>query len=169
MKLFKKILKWFIILFLVIVFGGCISLFLAFNIMGYEVIQITGDDMEPDLYSGDVIVIKPVDISDVDIGDIITFQIGYNKITHKVVSKGNGTVSTQGSNLDTIDALSVMNDNIRGKVLTKLENGAHFIMFITNPGNMVIVICIVLGLLSIPLIMKVEEKENKDNKKGNNR
>lgn len=154
---------------LVIILGGCLSLFLAFNILGYEAIQITGDDMEPDLYSGDVIIIKPVDISDVNVDDIIIFQIGHNKVTHKVVSKGNGTVSTQGSNLDTIDALFVTNENIRGKMLTKLENGAHFIMFITNPGNMVIVICVVLGLLFMHLIMKVEEREDKNNKKGNKR
>lgn len=169
MKLFRRVLKGLMLLILVIIFGGCISLFLAFNVMGYEAIQITGDDMEPDLYSGDVIIVKPVDISDVNVGDIVTFQIGYNKVTHKVVAKSKDTLSTQGSNLDTIDSLSVTSDNIRGKMLTKLENGAHFILFITNPVNMIIVICVVLGVLSIYLIMKVEKIEDKGNRKSNKR
>ena len=80
-------LKGFLILILVLFLGICISIFLAFNISGYEAIQINSDDMEPDLYNGDVVVMKSATVEDISIGDIVMFQVGYNKITHKVVRK----------------------------------------------------------------------------------
>lgn len=160
MKTFKKMLKGFLILILALFLGVCVSIFLAFNIAGYEVLQITSDDMEPDLYNGDVIVLKSVTVDDVDINDIIMFQVGYNKITHKVVAKENGVLSTKGSNLENIDVISVDNTNLRGKMLTKLTGGKHFILFVTNTYNMLIVVCITLCLLAIPIIMHFSSKDN---------
>lgn len=164
MKAFRKILKGFLILILTLIFGTCTSIFLAFNIVGYEALQINSDDMEPDLYAGDVIIIKPATVEDVEIGDIVTFQIGYNKVTHKVVAKENGVLSTQGSNLNNMDTLGVDDSNIKGVMLTKMQGGKHFILFVTNPGNMIIVVCITLGLLLIPLIMKVDSDDKVENK-----
>ena len=165
MKAFKRILRGFLILILTLIFGTCISISLAFNIVGYEALQINSDDMEPDLYAGDVIIIKPATVDDIEIGDIVTFQIGHNKVTHKVVAKENGVLSTQGSNLDNIDTLGVDNSNIKGVMLTKMQGGKHFILFITNPGNMTIVVCITLALIMIPFIMRVDSDDKEDNKK----
>ena len=169
MKTFRKIVKGFFILLLTLILGTCVSLFLAFNIVGYEALQISSDDMEPDLYAGDVIIIKPANINDIDIGDIVTFQIGHNKITHKVVAKENDILSTQGSNLANIDTIGVDDKTLKGIMLTKIEGGKHFILFVTNPSNMIIVLCITLGLIMIPFIMKSDSKEeDKDNNKNKN-
>ena len=153
-------LKGFLILILVLFLGICISIFLAFNISGYEAIQINSDDMEPDLYNGDVVVMKSATVEDISIGDIVMFQVGYNKITHKVVAKENGVLATKGSNLENIDVISVDNTNIRGKMLTKLTGGKHFILFVTNTYNMIIIVCIALCLLAIPVIMHFSSKDN---------
>ena len=160
MKTFRKMLKGFLILILTLFLGICVSIFLAFNIGGYEVIQINSADMEPDLYNGDVVVMKSATIDDINIGDIVMFQIGYNKITHKVVAKENGVLVTKGSNLENIDVISVDNTNLRGKMLTKLTGGKHFILFVTSTYNMIIVVCVALCLLAIPVIMHISSKDN---------
>lgn len=159
MSVFKRILRTILLSVMALFFSLCMIIFIAFNTGEYEALQINGDDMKPDLNNEDIVIIRHTNLGDINIGDIVTFQIGNNKITHKVIAKQDGVLSTQGTNLDNIDTLRVDNDNIRGKVITKLEGGGHFILFVTNPFNMVVVLCIILCLMVLPFIMKIKTQD----------
>ena len=159
MKTFYKVLKVSFMTVLVVILLLLLLLFVAFNMGGYEAIQITGDDMSPEIVNGDVIIIRPTSVNDVEVGDIITFRDGFTRITHQVVAKSDGKLTTKATNKDSIDVIKVTGVNLQGKMLTKLNDGKGFILFITNPVNMIILLLIVLVLIAIPVIMRFSKSE----------
>lgn len=53
--------------------------------LGWETHPVLSGSMEPALPVGSVIVTRPVRLQDVRSGDIITFQVGSARVTHRVV------------------------------------------------------------------------------------
>lgn len=160
MKTFKRILKVAFMTIMCIILGLVLMLFFAFNLGGYEAIQINGDEMSPELKSGEVIILKPTSINDVEVGDIITYRLGYARVTHQVVGKSEDKLTTKAVNSDNIDVVKVTSENLQGKMLTKLSDGKDFVLFITNPVNMVVILLIVMVIIAVPIIMKFSKLDN---------
>lgn len=95
----KKVFEWLGIGVLVIV-----SLLAAFMFIGprfgWEAYPVLSGSMEPALRVGGEIVTKPVKLEDIKIGDIITFQSGEQKVTHRAIDiieqKGKPWLQTKG-------------------------------------------------------------------------
>jgi len=79
----KKIVGWLGIAILVIVIGLVGFMFLGPR-FGWETHPVMSGSMEPALKVGGLIVTKPEKIENIAAGDIITFQIGKQKVTHRV-------------------------------------------------------------------------------------
>ena len=139
-----KILQKLLSLFLLILTGLCFSIYLAFNMMSYEMITISGNDMEPDLYNDDLIIIQPADIKTIDVDDIIVFKTGANKTTHKVVGVSHEIIVTQGSNSDTIDMIGVQENNLQGRMIAKIENGKLLLLLAVRPEIIIFLLIIIV-------------------------
>jgi len=66
--------------------GALVSL-LATQVFGFQVIQVSSGSMGPVLRPGDLFVTRPVDIADVQIGDVVLFEQGRDTpilVAHRV-------------------------------------------------------------------------------------
>lgn len=91
---------------------------------GVPLTVLTGS-MRPQLPPGTLVVVRPVPIEDIAVGDVITFQIESGQpavATHRVIARGVDSASgevrftTQGDANNTPDPHRVQEAQIRGKV-----------------------------------------------------
>lgn len=114
--------------------------------MGYASLIVVSGSMTPEIYKGDVVIVKKVD--EYDIGDVVTYTVADKKdpVTHKIIDYGKeeGTFITKGVYNDTADA-PVSRDQIAGKVVYKIPKlGIVYDWFIKGGGIIYIVSAIVV-------------------------
>ena len=87
------------------------------------IITVTDDSMYPTLVPGDKLLVNPVDISEIKVGDIISFDTHFeeaNIITHRAVEvlENNGVVEihTQGDHDDHPDTWIIRQESLIGLV-----------------------------------------------------
>lgn len=91
---------------------------------GSTPMTVLTSSMEPTYPPGTLIIVKPTEVDDLNIGDPITYQIESGRdavVTHRIVavtstSDGTRTFTTQGDNNDFADAEQVEPVQIRGTV-----------------------------------------------------
>lgn len=114
----------------------------------FGVYVIVTESMVPTINVSDAIVVKRVDDSSLEIGDIITFSssdVHYNglTVTHRVVGKqvtsnGEYIYRTKGDNNYFEDTALVNMDSIYGKVLLKIPKLGHLKDFVSSPGGFIV-------------------------------
>lgn len=93
-------------------------------VTGSQALTVLTSSMEPKFPPGTLVVIKPIDVKDINLGDVITYQIESGKpavVTHRVTgitTAGNGDLefTTKGDNNDVADPKIVMPVQIQGKL-----------------------------------------------------
>lgn len=93
-------------------------------VVGGQALTVLTNSMAPGLPPGTLIVIRPVNIDDVLVGDVITYQIESGKpdvVTHRVVERtvnleGETTLVTMGDNNDLADD-PIQEVQVRGKLM----------------------------------------------------
>ena len=147
---------WFIIAVLAVVMiaflvsrinGGTPSLF------GYTFHRISSGSMEPELKVEDVILDKEVkDLSEISVGDIITFQGGKefenHLVTHRVVKapyteNGELYLQTKGDANEAADS-PIPADTVRSKYVTKINFLAGLYSFFLSPWGLITFIAVLL-------------------------
>ena len=105
--------------------GIVLAIWFAIGIFPIKPIAIATGSMEPELYVGDVAVIKKCNTNDVEEGDIIEYQMeGYtviHRIKNKTQKNGQFTFITKGDNNNTEDSESVLEEQLIGKVIFKVR------------------------------------------------
>jgi len=103
---------------------GTITIVLPALVGGMPLTVLTGS-MRPHLPPGTLVVIKPVPVEEISVGDVITFQIESGKpavATHRVIERsvdsasGEVRFTTQGDANNTPDPEPVQPVQVRGKV-----------------------------------------------------
>lgn len=117
------------------------------SFFGYQMFEITGDSMKPDIPEGSLVFVKEIETDEIFEDDIITYYTDSTKgniSTHRVVEvdEENEQFITQGDASDTADANPVDADRVLGKVSFTLKNGAAVANFVNSIAGK-----IVLGLL----------------------
>ena len=148
------------ILLLVIMLGMCAVVLMAGQgnvpyIFGYRVMQVISDSMRPTISAETCIVIEKVDdISEIKIGDVITFISEDPRIegyynTHRVydiitdAETGETLLQTKGDAHETPDAQLVSFDQVAGRYVGELPFGKYLyrgIIFLTDRVNYFIVV-----------------------------
>ena len=128
---------------------------------------VVTESMVPTINVNDAIVIKRVDATNVNIGDIITFSSTdryYNglTITHRVVGKkvsseGDYIYRTKGDNNVLEDTALVDIDNVYGKVLFKIPKVGYLKKFISSPLGFVLSIIIPVLMIILYEIYRVRK------------
>ena len=137
-KVTKKIFKYIILNVLVILF--IINLILSFeentHILGIYMFNIVSGSMEPTLEINDVVVVQKCEPSQLQIGDIITFQQDGRTISHRIldITEEKGTIKfeTKGDNNEFKDPELVEVGQVYGKVLFKIDNIGKAVSYIQN-------------------------------------
>ncbi|MGN1327726.1 MAG: signal peptidase I [Clostridia bacterium] len=102
-----------------------LAIWFAIGIFPIKPVAIASGSMEPELYVGDVAVIKKCNGNDIQEGDIIEYQMeGYtviHRVKHKNQKNGQFIFITQGDNNDTEDSEPVSEEQVIGKVIFKIR------------------------------------------------
>lgn len=115
---------------------------------------LTGS-MEPDLPVGSLAVVKPADIGDILIGDVVTYQITTGKdtvATHRVIGKfenpaGEPQLLTKGDANSSPDSETVTQAQVKGKLWYQVPYLGRVNTLIDNAQRHTITVVIVAGLL----------------------
>lgn len=93
-------------------------------VVGGTPLTVLTSSMEPTLPPGTLVVIKPAPVDEIEVGDVLTYQIRSGDpavVSHRVVSRtvstnGTTTFTTRGDNNDVADAAPVTEAQIKGTV-----------------------------------------------------
>lgn len=124
--------------------------------IGWHVSAVLSGSMEPALETGSLVVTRPVDPEEIEVGDIITFNsvwLGGRSVTHRVIDiKKNSPVSfqTQGDNCGMPDPFSVSEENLLGEICPHIPYGGSFTEFLKTPAGFITSV-IVPGILILIL------------------
>lgn len=126
---------------------------------GYKALSVISGSMEPTIYTGDVIIIRPVErAEEIAEGDILTYRTKEKAdmlVTHRVVGvlKVNGTPKaflTKGDNNESEDLSPVAFEQVVGRYQFRLPYFGYIASFIRKPVGVILVV-IVPGLVLIAL------------------
>lgn len=102
-----------------------LAIWFAIGIFPIKPVAIASGSMEPELYVGDVVIIKKCNSSDVEEGDIIEYQMEGYTIIHRIKNKnqknGQFIFRTKGDNNDSEDSEPVSEEQLIGKVIFKIR------------------------------------------------
>ncbi len=80
-----------------VIYAFILTFIISF-IIGFRPVYIIGDSMTPEILKHDVILVKPVDAEDINVGDVITYtggSSGESYTTHRVFGVENGVYYTK--------------------------------------------------------------------------
>lgn len=125
------------------------------KIGGYAPLIVLTGSMEPEIMSGDLIIVKQIDPQDVKEKDVIAFfdpdGNGTSIVTHRVIEvyEEEGTLyfKTQGDANDTADRLPVSEEDIVGIYLTRIGGAGNVAMFMQTTAGLIVCVVVPLVLL----------------------
>lgn len=107
---------------------------------------VSGTSMEPDFFSGDLIVAKVQ--SDYQIGDSVIYEIYGGFVVHQIISESSNGYRTQGVNNNAPDSWTVARDKVKGKLLASFPGvGQSLVNLINRPLVLGAVAAAIAGLL----------------------
>ena len=123
------------------------------KIGGYCPLIVLTGSMEPEISSGDLIIVKQIDGSDVKVGDVIAFfdpdGNGKSVLTHRVnqILDEGGKLSfkTKGDANNAEDRLAVDSDKIVGLYIRCIPGAGNAAMFMQTTAGLII--CVILPLI----------------------
>lgn len=136
------------------------------DVFGIKTFTIISGSMEPNIYVNDLVIIKEVDKSEIKKGDIISFKINGETITHRVINIETDTnretlYTTQGDSNNIPDYNKIKFENIEGKYIGKIPKIGGIVLALKSKKVLTLVI---IGLV---LIYILKEKCIVKNKKIN--
>ena len=162
----KKIVSSLVTLLLICTVFLCFSVVVQVlnrgyaSIGGYSFFRVVTGSMEPEIFAGELIASKSVDIDTLRVGDVICFRskspdmLG-RSITHRVIGRsqdvnGNTQLQTKGDANTAVDAYYVTQDNLIGKVVWHSGDESFLSGFVAFFSNKIsFLACIALPCLLI--------------------
>ncbi len=95
--------------------------FKCLNLMGYRLFYILSDSMEPAIMTGDIVVAKVTDGSDIKEGDVAAYRLDGRVpifIIHRVLSESEEGFIFKGDNNDAPDEMVVPKRRVMYKVIS---------------------------------------------------
>ena len=144
-----------------------IAMFLmGMRLIGLEAFTVLSGSMEPEYSVGDLIYVKCVDASDIEVGDDITFVLNeqLTVATHRVIAidAEKQHFYTQGLANDTPDAAPVHFKNLIGKPVFSIAYLGYVSSWIQNPPGTYITIAfcvLIVALLFLPDMLGRKKKK----------
>jgi signal peptidase len=149
------------------------ALLWGFRLLGFEVLVVQSGSMEPNYHVGSLVYVKPVDASELEIGDVITFELGGGvRGTHRIIEvlddNGNLSFRTKGDNNDDADFNPIFPEAIVGEVKFAIPHLGFLITYIQQPPGTYVAISVVAVLLLLTILPDLifpEESKKKEEAK----
>ena len=166
-RMTKKIFKYIILNILIILF--IINLILSFeentHIFGIYMFNIVSESMEPTLKINDVVVVKKCEATQLQKGDIITFQQDGRTISHRIldITKDKNIIKfrTKGDNNEIPDSDLVPESQVYGKVVFSIKKIGKIICYIQNIRGL---INIVFFVIIVYILVSLRDKQKNTRK-----
>ena len=166
-RMTKKIFKYIILNILIILF--IINLILSFeentHILGIYMFNIVSESMEPTLKINDVVVVKKCEATQLQKGDIITFQQDGRTISHRIldITKDKNIIKfrTKGDNNEIPDSDLVPESQVYGKVVFSIKKIGNIISYIQNIRGL---INIVFFVIIVYILVSLRDKQKNTRK-----
>ena len=163
----KKIFKYIILNVLIILF--IINLILSFeentHIFGIYMFNIVSESMEPTLKINDVVVVKKCEATQLQKGDIITFQQDGRTISHRIldITKDKNIIKfrTKGDNNEIPDSDLVPESQVYGKVVFSIKKIGKIISYIQNIRGL---INVVFFVIIVYILVSLRDKQKNTRK-----
>lgn len=148
----RQVVMWAVILGIAAAIAAAV---LVPRLSGATPYTILTSSMQPSYPPGTLVVVKPVGIDEIAIGDVVTYQLSSGKstvVTHRVMAistnlKSEQTFTTQGDANNVADAKPVMPVQIKGKLWYHVPYLGYVNKFITGKERHIAMIIVVSGLL----------------------
>ena len=136
------------------------------KVFGIKLYGIMTGSMEPEYKVGGVVYVKACDASDVEAGDVITYETGRGdeSITHRVTSKADTYFVTKGDANNTTDPNPVLFTQMVGKVVFYVPYLAKVSDYVGTVRGLLSAICVVLICVVLWLVAGIISGENKAKK-----
>ena len=124
------------------------------SVYGIKTFCIISGSMEPDIQINDVVVIKEVPQHEINKGDIITFDVKGEKITHRITNieadeNGELIYTTPGDANNIEDEPKITFEDIEGKYIGKIPKVGKIIMALKSKTTVFIILAILILLYFI--------------------
>ena len=124
------------------------------DFFGYSFFEVQTNSMAETINAGDWIIVKLT--KRVKLNDVITYELGDDYVTHRIVEVRNGTYITSGDNNNTEDDAPVNREQIVGKVVKVLP---HFGIFRRTLFNLPVLIALIITLYLFNMMVKKNKEE----------
>ena len=126
------------------------------NLFGYQLFIVWSSSMEKEIYVGDLVIIKNIEVNKLKVNDIVAYKdsSGY-VVTHRIVKvkKEYGTLKsvTKGDNNNIEDSELVSSKDIEGIYVRKLSGMGNVILTMQEKSTLIITLIVVIvgGILFI--------------------
>lgn len=102
-----------------------LAIWFAIGIFPIKPVAIASGSMEDELFLGDIAIIQKCNANDVNVGDIIEYQMDGYTVIHRIIEKtqrnGQFYFVTKGDNNNSPDSKEVREDQLIGKVIFKIK------------------------------------------------
>ena len=161
-NVFKKLCNFLCILFFIALFiglaGNISSKFdKVYDLIKFKSYVIVSNSMQPTIDPGDVIFIKKVNVNDLEVGDVVTFQKEGFIATHRIIEIQEDKIITQGDNNnlkdDPLDKSSII-----GQYMFRIPKVGYFYSFVGSPIG-IIVLSTIIAIIIIYEFCFVDNKK----------
>ena len=124
------------------------------SVYGIKTFCIISGSMEPDIQINDVVLIKEVPQNEINKGDIITFDVKGETITHRITNievdeNGELIYTTKGDANNIEDETKITFEDIEGKYIGKIPKVGKIIMALKSKTTVFIILAILILLYFI--------------------
>jgi signal peptidase I len=126
--------------------------------LGLERFVITGDRMAPTLERGAVVLERDVPVTDLRVGDVITFdrpgtgRHGEDPVTSRIVSLADGQARTRGDGLSGMDPWQLPLDQpTQARMVFAVPYVGYVYLALVHPGGWTVPLAFLLGLVGLAL------------------
>jgi len=120
------------------------------KLLGYEIYNITSGSMAPEIPIGSVVIVNPVEPSEILENDIIAYERGNSVVVHRAVSNHTfaGEFVTKGDANEEEDFIAVPYSDYRGLVIRHFPYlGGWLAMNTTRAGKLTLMAYLACGCL----------------------
>lgn len=139
------------------------------NICGYQFYTISSESMKPEINKGDIFIVKKCESSQIQEGDIITFELNNDIVTHRIekIDDINGVISytTKGDNNEVEDSTNIYYEQIIGKKVNVISNFGNIVLILNNKAVLIFIVLIILLMLNKIRRNSIKSKNRREKKK----
>jgi signal peptidase len=132
---------------------------------GYSLYLVRSESMEPTINMGDLIISAPVG-EKIDEGDVVTFKLGDELVTHRIYTMSETSIQTKGDAVEDVDPWTITSADVQGKYLFKIPYVGYVTRFVQTKVGWFVTIIVPAMILVIWLAkdivkeaLKTETKE----------